>query len=344
MRFRFITAILLITLLASALPVLAQDTSFTVVTTASLRVRAQPSVDSPALQTAPQGTTLQVFGRNNDGSWLQVGYKGVIGWISVFYTTSTFPVMDLPIVDATVPNPDRLTEQVSAPDGTIVQSGTLVVFSAFNVVNVYASPLEDSTLVVAQLLPNERATVTSLFIDSVLTRFGLVNVNGVQGWIPLYTVNVLGDIRTVAVIGDPNSGAPVPVPGSNVFSLEQRAAVQRAQTHLGRFLPLASQLIDIMNQGANGGIITCGPALTFFASYRPTRRDLELVPELALIRNDMNAAFRDINLARARWLTVCGSDGTLVNRAPFVGWLATAQSGGTKLADVQARLSVLSAR
>lgn len=343
MKNKVVLLTLLVALLgAFVLPTYAQDTSgIAVVTNANLNVRSLPSPNSPSLQVVPQGTTLPVYGRDGTGSWLQIGYKGVIGWVSVFYV-SPIDVSTLPIVDNSVPNPERVPERTTGIDGTIVQTGTLVVYSNFSATNLRAEP-RDGGVRLAIIPAGTRLTVTLL---DASRSWGQVTYNGQTGWVALFVVNVLGDIRTVPVEGNPGSGSNLPVPASTVFTLEQRAVVQRVQNHLGNYLDDASTLNDLLNGGANNGLITCGPPTTYMRRFTLTPRELSLVPELLAVVNDMNAAFSDLNRARAYWLSACGVDKTLTADAAsaFAGWLTIAQSGLATLNVAQTRLAELSAR
>lgn len=345
--FRNFALILLLTALLAgmAVPALAQEgpapeSGWIVITTANLRVRAQPTLNSPALQTAPFGTSLPVYGRSADNAWLQVAFRGVIGWVSRFYVDALFSIGELPVVDGTDPNVARLQERVSAPDGTLVLSGQLVVFNLSTDVNIRAEPLSGGTRI--GLLPaGERAIVTLI---SRNRQWGLIDYNGITGWVALGVLRQLGDIRTVPRQGVPNSGAPVPLPPSATFSLEQRAAVGRAQGHLAQYLPDLSSLVSILSSGANGGIITCGPVMGFFRNYAIPGRDLQLVPQLEPIVADMNAALTDAARARAQWVLACGEDDTLVTRDGFRQWLPTAQAAVARLLGVQTRLANLASR
>ncbi|NJL95943.1 MAG: SH3 domain-containing protein [Anaerolineae bacterium] len=332
--------LIILSLLAGAWPALAQeDGGPFVTTTANLRVRATPTADSPILQTVPRNTAVLVYGRSADNGWLQVGFRGVVGWVSVFYVNIGFPVSSLPVVDGSVPSPDRRQEQVAAPDGTLVQTGQLVVFSTVSNVNIRLAP-DEGALRLGQLPRNARATVTLL---SPGRNWGLITYNGLSGWVALSVVNVLGDLRTVPVDGQPGSGATVPLPASPLLSLEQREAVTRAQNHYTRYAAQLSGLIDILNQVVNGGILTCGPAPEFLRPYRPFRRDLQLVPQIADLAAAMNAAFASANQARAQWLSRCGSERLLYefDREPLRPALEAALACGALLAPVGQELAEL---
>jgi uncharacterized protein YraI len=329
---------LLLGALAPAL-VTAQDPVI-VTTTTNLRIRAQPRVEGASLQVAPSGTVMAALGRTADGAWIQVEYKGVIGWASVFYLGTNDDLSLLPITDATVADPNRPEEQVSAPDGTTVLSGELIVFSVTAEVNVRVLP-DEGAEIIGRLAQNERATVTLLDPSRL---WGQINFQGRQGWVALYVVNVLGDIRTVEVLGEPAAGAEMPLPPADGFSLEQREIVVAAQTHYARYIPEVSGFLDILRNGANTGLIACGPVPGLFREYKPLRTDYARVPELEAVVNDFNTAFRELNRVRARWLAACSSGSTLLYKDQFPVWLRQAEAALPQLEAGQRALAELSAR
>ena len=325
---------------AAAAPIQSDDGLTIVFTTANLRVRAQPTTSSPSLQIIPQGTTLSVLGRTGGSTWLQVEYKGVIGWISVLYVGTNDDLSALPVTDATDASVDpRPEERVSAPDGTLVDTGTLVVFSNFSNVNVRQQPNENA-IRLTQLPQSQRATVTLL--DPTYS-WGMVTINGQTGWLALFVVNVLGDIRTVPVLGVENSGSDLPIPVSETLSLEQRALLDSTQSHLGRAVGNASSLIGIFSNAVNSSFIACGPQIPLFRDFRP-QYELGILPELSAIIDDMHRAFDILNDARRPWVVACDANNTILFASQFSTWLARAQEGAVILDDVQRRLAVLSAR
>lgn len=341
MKARLIILAIMVGLMMGAVaPAFARQGAPTfVVTNTELNVRSLPSTSGVRLQTAPANTTIQVVGRNSDGSWVQVAYKGVVGWVSVVYVTANGDVSLLPVTDGSDPNTPANIGQSSAPDGTVVQNGTLVVFSATAKVNVRERPDENSVRL-GQLEVNARATVTE--VDSSRS-WGKIDFNGQEGWVALFVVTVLGDIRTVAITGQAGSGTNLPIP-EGAPTLEQRAVVDKAQAHLAKYLPDINELAFVLSLGVGADpFIACGPEIAFFNQYRPVRRDYELVPELRAIVSDMNAALRQLNRARAAWIVGCGPDKTLVDATKFVPWLSTAQEGLADLQDVQTRLAALTA-
>jgi uncharacterized protein YraI len=310
-------------------------------TTTNLRIRSAPTTRAPSLQVIPRNTTILLLGRTADGSWLQVQYKSVIGWVTVFYVASNDDFSLLPVTDATDPNVvPRPEEQVVAPDGTIVKTGELIIFSPSTEVNVRVLPDEAAPLL-GRLAPNQRATVRLLDPTRL---WGQIDFEGQQGWVALYVVAVYGDIRTVAVLGVPDSGWELPIETSPVFSLEQRQIVANASAHLGRYIGAASDLVGIFSNAVNSGFIACGPVPAFLRPYRPFRTDYARVPELEPIVTNMNLAFDQINFVRAQWLNACAADNTLSKRDSFDDWLATVNAALPVLDQAQRDLATLSAR
>ncbi len=314
------------------------DGQIVVVTNTELRVRAQPTRNAPTLQIADQGVSIVALGRTADTAWIQVAFNGAVGWMSRFYLSSFDDLNQLPVTDggaaSVAPRPQ---ERTTALDGTQIQTGTLVVFATFARVNVREEPSE-SAAVIGQLARDERATVTLLAPGR---QWGQIDFEGHAGWVALYAVNVLGDLRTVPIQGEPGSGAPVPVPPGG-RTPEDRAAIDRAQAHLGRYIGGAGNLVNVLQDGVNSGFITCNARLVpLFREYRPSLRDYQIYPELERVVNDMNNAFDTLNDARRPWLSAC--DGAFVRRVvdQYPNWLATAQNGLAQLRDAQRRLASL---
>lgn len=70
---------------------------------ANLHLRRNPNAASESLGLIPSGTQLEVLGRNGDGTWLQVEYNGVRGWINASFVSVTrggrpFKIEEIPNV------------------------------------------------------------------------------------------------------------------------------------------------------------------------------------------------------------------------------------------------------
>ncbi len=64
-----------------------------------LNVRHGPAVIYGVLDVVPQGTQMQVLGRNYYATWLQVRTPaGQIGWVNAYYLRVPGPIYNLPIV------------------------------------------------------------------------------------------------------------------------------------------------------------------------------------------------------------------------------------------------------
>jgi hypothetical protein len=76
---------------------------------ANLHLRRNPDASSESLGLIPAGTQLQVLGRNGAGTWLQVEYNGIRGWINASFVSVTrggrsFPIQDIPnVLDEATP-------------------------------------------------------------------------------------------------------------------------------------------------------------------------------------------------------------------------------------------------
>ena len=70
----------------SAIPPGYADTGVLIVTEAGMRMRAEPNTTSPQTGRIPWGSFLPVVGRVGDNSWLQVVWKGTVGWVYAPYT------------------------------------------------------------------------------------------------------------------------------------------------------------------------------------------------------------------------------------------------------------------
>lgn len=65
----------------SGIPAGFTDTGVLVVTKAGMRMRRDPNTVSPQTGRIPWGSFLPVVGRVGDNSWLQVVWKGTVGWV-----------------------------------------------------------------------------------------------------------------------------------------------------------------------------------------------------------------------------------------------------------------------
>lgn len=65
----------------------------------NLRVRTGPSTRYQIAQIAAGGSSVNIVGRNANGTWLKVEYNGSQGWVYGWYVQTSADVNSLPIVD-----------------------------------------------------------------------------------------------------------------------------------------------------------------------------------------------------------------------------------------------------
>lgn len=64
-----------------------------------VNMRAGDSTAHDVITVVPGGATVEVIGKNADGSWLQVAYHGATGWVAASFLEGTVPA-DLPVAQA----------------------------------------------------------------------------------------------------------------------------------------------------------------------------------------------------------------------------------------------------
>jgi hypothetical protein len=67
---------------SAAAPVVVEDTGFAVFVLLEANLRDEPFASGEILAVIPHSTTVPVIGRDSEGTWLFVNYRGVEGWIS----------------------------------------------------------------------------------------------------------------------------------------------------------------------------------------------------------------------------------------------------------------------
>lgn len=81
-----------------------------------VNLRSAPSTDAEVLAIVPAGTTLPATGINQQGTWFQVDFYGVTGWVSRDVVTPSC-VDGLPVVNVAVPAPADKVLYLSFDDG-----------------------------------------------------------------------------------------------------------------------------------------------------------------------------------------------------------------------------------
>ncbi len=142
------------------------DMAMATVITRSLRVRAEPTVNSQLVGNLAEGESYPVTGRSSDGMWLELAlpqFDPGSGWVSVDLVTMRGDITDLPIVRIPTPPPPTETPAVELPSATPEGSApiTATVDAAEPTLEPTPEPtLEPSTPVTETAPLTETAAVT----------------------------------------------------------------------------------------------------------------------------------------------------------------------------------------
>lgn len=80
-------------------PVVEEGSAAEMQAVRDVNLRTGDSTGHDVITVVPGGASVEVIGRNSDGSWLQVVYRGATGWISANFLEGTVPT-DLPVAQA----------------------------------------------------------------------------------------------------------------------------------------------------------------------------------------------------------------------------------------------------
>lgn len=78
-------------------PEIVTDTPLAVYVLANARLRDDPFISAEEIISVPFYVTLPVLGRNQDGSWVYVNYRGYLGWISESVVRGSGDIMSAPL-------------------------------------------------------------------------------------------------------------------------------------------------------------------------------------------------------------------------------------------------------
>ncbi len=184
------------TLLATAL--VAQDAIFgTVYQTAN--VRSGPDTRFEIVGQLSEGDRVQIAERDAAGRWLHVILPdGSQGWLPVFALILDGSLDDVPVIQ---------------DDQGTPASETDVSVSSYGRVNVRSGP-GIGYEIVGQLDVNDHADALARSSDA--SDWLLVRYDNVEGWVAYFTVNVLGDPRTLPILLPDNAGQSL-VPPSRLL-------------------------------------------------------------------------------------------------------------------------------
>jgi hypothetical protein len=94
---------------------LAEDPGFAVYLQSGVMLRDTPSRRGGSIGSVPRFATVPILGRNQDGTWLKVNYRGYVGWIIAFTGREIPNLMAIPVApDA--PPPDTPPVDIIPPE------------------------------------------------------------------------------------------------------------------------------------------------------------------------------------------------------------------------------------
>ena len=250
-------------------------------------IRAEPSVDAPAVASVFSGDALRAIGRNVDGTWFEVARPP--GWIYRPSLVFTFDPALLPMTDIT----------------TGVEGEIPVVDSGFTV-----QPIDDTVL---RIQPERAAqAIADVPIYALLpalertpdNQWIAVNYRGIVGWLPQfltrYTFAVADLPVSAAFADDPRYPAVALIPVER-----QLAQIDRLLAYIEPVDQLANGIANYWNGLRRGQILECQPHTETVPYYAVTLQDLVELPELRQQDRRLREAVDDLNAALALTQT-CG--------------------------------------
>ncbi len=167
------------------------QSAVTATTTADLRLRVGPSTSHAQMSVVPNGTTVQVLGRNAAANWIYIDHAGARGWIAAWYTTINGDLNSAPVTDSS--------------GGWQQVTSTGVKATATDSVRLRAGP---GTLFRTVGLVGQGATVP-IIGRTAASDWLLVEHRTMRGWIYRSYASVSGDLNAVPLSDGQGSAAPV---------------------------------------------------------------------------------------------------------------------------------------
>ena len=242
-------------------------------------LRAAPSADASSVASVFRGDSLNVVGRNVDGSWFQIARPE--GWISRRTLIFTFDPLLLPLTDVT----------------TGVDGETPVVDSGFAVqviddTALYVSPERNAAInaeiPIYALLPALERTPDNQWIA--------VNYRGIIGWLPQFltrhTFAVSALPISAAYTDDPRYPQVVVIPVET-----QLAQIDRLLSFIEPLDRLADGIASYWDGLRSGQILECRPFTETLPYYPISDQDRIELPELRQQERLLRQAVGDLNAA-----------------------------------------------
>lgn len=117
------------------------DTGFAILTIGEISLRAAPNRDSATLATLPLNLTLPIVARTPDRLWLQINYRGTVGWVPEFLTRTHANLDAVAIAPEYAADPRYSPFDIITPARQIAQIDRLV--SWITPINTTAAAVAD---------------------------------------------------------------------------------------------------------------------------------------------------------------------------------------------------------
>jgi N-acetylmuramoyl-L-alanine amidase len=155
------------------------DQPIAIVTTGALNVRTGPGVAYHIIAVLDEGDTVQLLGRNNSGTWVQVKLQDeTVGWVNASLVQTSVPVSSLPISETSAPMPTG-----------IVTAGALNVRRGPDVAFEVLTVLQHGESVIIKGRNNSSTWVQ------------VTQGNGTSGWVNAFYLTINVPVITLPVTG-----------------------------------------------------------------------------------------------------------------------------------------------
>ena len=114
-------AMVLFCLMVLAVTTVSAQEGSPAVTSGDVNLRTGPGTSYSIIQYVPYGSSITLYGRNEERSWLYVDYNGLRGWMYFYYVSTEGRIQELPVVSA---DGVTVSEPVSSTTGSTTSAQT----------------------------------------------------------------------------------------------------------------------------------------------------------------------------------------------------------------------------
>lgn len=146
-----------------------------------VNIRSEPDQNAPVIGVIPNNAQASAVGRTFINNWVQVDYRGTVGWVANWIVTSNLNMADLPVT--------------SLLDRPVTFTGPITATTRFNT-SVRSGPNEAFGQI-ASLTSGEEVTLSA---RTELNDWFLIEFGGTQGWIAGWLVVASQDSTNLRVV------------------------------------------------------------------------------------------------------------------------------------------------